>query len=279
MTLQRPVKWVEDRVEHFRATTHARESVHDFRIGADADGRIVAMTDAYATDLGGYNSPFGSAQLSSVMFIGPYKVEDGARRAARGRSPTRRRSAPTAATASPRSNFARERAGRPPRAPARPRPARAAAAEHAPPRGPAVDRRRSGAIYDSGDYARCLRMAAEAIGYERARAARPRPGARTGGWSASASPRSSSARATRARSSSPSAARASARTRASRCARTAPAASTSTRGVSAFGQGSETAFAQIVRRRAPASTTTPCACTPATPAPRRSTPAASRRAR
>ena len=34
MALRRPVKWVEDRDEHFRATTHGRESVHDYRIGA-----------------------------------------------------------------------------------------------------------------------------------------------------------------------------------------------------------------------------------------------------
>ncbi len=38
MTLRRPVKWIEDRAEHFRASTHGRESVHDYRIGADADG-------------------------------------------------------------------------------------------------------------------------------------------------------------------------------------------------------------------------------------------------
>jgi carbon-monoxide dehydrogenase large subunit len=53
MALRRPVKWSEDRAEHFRATTHARESVHDYRIAADAEGRILAMTDTYATDLGG----------------------------------------------------------------------------------------------------------------------------------------------------------------------------------------------------------------------------------
>ena len=74
--LRRPIKWSEDRLEHFRATTHARESVHNFRIAATADGQIVAMTNVYATDLGAYNCPFGSAQLSSVVFTGPYRVED-----------------------------------------------------------------------------------------------------------------------------------------------------------------------------------------------------------
>ena len=77
MALRRPVKWVEDRDEHFRATTHGRESVHDYRIGARSDGRILVMTDVYSNDLGGLNSPFGSSQLSSVVFNGPYKVDTG----------------------------------------------------------------------------------------------------------------------------------------------------------------------------------------------------------
>src|SRR5689334_333655 len=77
IALRRPVKWVEDRLEHFRATTHAREAAHEFTIGARADGRFVAMRDVYSTDLGAYNSPFGSAQLSSVVFTGPYDVPDG----------------------------------------------------------------------------------------------------------------------------------------------------------------------------------------------------------
>ena len=75
--LRRPVKWTEDRIEHFRASTHGRESVHEFRIGAAEDGRFVAMTNRYTTDLGGQNSPFGSAQLSSIVFSGPYRVEEG----------------------------------------------------------------------------------------------------------------------------------------------------------------------------------------------------------
>src|SRR5262249_7907893 len=75
--LGRPVKWVEDRVEHFRASTQGRAAIHDFRIGADADGRFVAISDRYATDLGAYNSPFGSSQLSSIVFTGPYRLEHG----------------------------------------------------------------------------------------------------------------------------------------------------------------------------------------------------------
>ncbi|HXY45540.1 MAG TPA: molybdopterin cofactor-binding domain-containing protein, partial [Acidimicrobiales bacterium] len=65
ISLNRPVRYVEDRNEHFRASTHARESVHDYAIAATADGRILAMRDVYTNDLGGLNSPVGSSQLST----------------------------------------------------------------------------------------------------------------------------------------------------------------------------------------------------------------------
>jgi aerobic carbon-monoxide dehydrogenase large subunit len=169
MALGRPVKWIEDRLEHFRATTHARQAVHDFRIGADGDGLIVAMEDVYATDLGAYNGPYGSAQLSSVTFTGPYRVADAS---------VERRVVMTSKTpvgayrgyGQPEVNFAREvlidrlarRLGKDPlelRAENMLRP------EDLPWRNP------SGASYDSGDYERCLRMAGEAIGYDDLRAA------------------------------------------------------------------------------------------------------------
>jgi carbon-monoxide dehydrogenase large subunit len=164
MDLRRPVKFIEDRVEHFRAATHGREAVHDFRIGADADGRFVAITDHYVTDLGGLNSPFGSAQLSSITFAGPYRVEDAF---------VERRVALTNKTpvgayrgyGQPEVNFARECLVD--------RLARRLGVD------PLELRLRnmlepgdlpwttpSGAVYDSGDYPRCLRMAAEAVDYE-----------------------------------------------------------------------------------------------------------------
>ncbi len=164
MKLQRPVKWVEDRVEFFRATTQAREAVHDVRLGADADGRIVGMTDAYAVDLGGYNSAFGSPQLSSVMFTGPYKVDD----ARTERRVVITNKAPVGAYrgyGQPESCFVRELlvdrlARRLGRDRVELRIQNMVRPEDMP------WQSSSGAIYDSGDYAQCLRMAAEAIGYE-----------------------------------------------------------------------------------------------------------------
>ncbi len=163
MALRRPVKWVEDRQEHFRASTHGREAIHDFRIGAQADGRIVAITDTYMTDLGGWNSAFGSAQLSSVVFTGPYKVRD---------AQVERRVVLTNKTpigayrgyGQPEVNFALEvlldrLARRLKLSPYAIRANNLLRPEDLPWRTP------SGAIYDSGDYLKTLTMAADAVDY------------------------------------------------------------------------------------------------------------------
>jgi carbon-monoxide dehydrogenase large subunit len=171
--LRRPVKWTEDRLEHFRASTHARESVHQARVGATADGRIVAMSDVYAVDLGGFNSPFGSPQLTSIMFTGPYHVES----VFTERRVTLTTKTPTGAYrgyGQPESSFVRERlidrlARRLGRDPLDLRLQNLVRPEDLPWKTP------TGATYDSGDYARCLRMAADAIGYDDLRAAGPGP--------------------------------------------------------------------------------------------------------
>ncbi len=166
---RRPVKWSEDRLEHFRASTHGRESVHDARIGASADGTFLALTNTYATDLGAVNSPFGSAQLTTITFTGPYRVSD----ATMERRVTITSKTPIGAYrgyGQPESNFVREvlidrlarRLGRDPldlRLQNMLRP------DELPFTNPA------GAVYDSGDYAQNLRMAADAVGYEELRRA------------------------------------------------------------------------------------------------------------
>lgn len=163
LSLRRPVKFVEDRNEHFRATTHGRESVHDYQIAARSDGRILAMSDVYTNDLGGLNSPFGSSQLSTVVFNGPYKVDDGF---------VERRIVVTNKTpigayrgyGQPEVNFAYERlmdklARRLGADPVELRAMNMVRPDEFPWVNPV------GARYDSGDYERCLRMAAEAAGW------------------------------------------------------------------------------------------------------------------
>src|SRR5258707_4947467 len=41
MRLNRPIKWIEDRLEHFFATTHERGQIHDAEIALSSDGRIL----------------------------------------------------------------------------------------------------------------------------------------------------------------------------------------------------------------------------------------------
>jgi aerobic carbon-monoxide dehydrogenase large subunit len=175
ISLRRPVKFTEDRNEHFRSTTHGRESVHDYQIAARADGRILAMSDIYTNDLGGLNSPFGSSQLSTVVFNGPYKVDDGF---------VERRIVVTNKTpigayrgyGQPEVNFAYERMMDQLARRLGADPVELRALNMVPPdEFPYLNA--VGAIYDSGDYERCLRMAAEAVGWaaHRDQGHQPRP--------------------------------------------------------------------------------------------------------
>ncbi|MDO8189306.1 xanthine dehydrogenase family protein molybdopterin-binding subunit [Conexibacter sp. JD483] len=53
--LNTPVKWIEDRSEHFLATTHGREQVHTIALAADADGRFLALRDQITHNCGAFN--------------------------------------------------------------------------------------------------------------------------------------------------------------------------------------------------------------------------------
>ncbi|MBS0252498.1 MAG: xanthine dehydrogenase family protein [Proteobacteria bacterium] len=242
MALRHPVKWVEDRMEHFRASTHGREAVHDFAVAAERTGRITALTNNYTTDLGGWNSSFGSAQLSSVVFTGPYKVAD----ARVKRSVAITNKTPIGAYrgyGQPEVNFALEvlvdRLAR--QLAIDPYDLRAMnmlKPTDLPWRVP------SGAIYDSGDYLQSLKIAADAVDYTGHRA-RPRT-ARADGRLVGVGLSSFVERTGYA----------SARFLANRGSQFGAHESVTLRanrsgsidlytGVSTFGQGSETAFAQI----------------------------------
>ena len=47
--LNRPIKWIEDRLEHFFATTQERGQTHDAEIALTADGRILGIKDVFFT--------------------------------------------------------------------------------------------------------------------------------------------------------------------------------------------------------------------------------------
>jgi carbon-monoxide dehydrogenase large subunit len=75
--LGRPVKWIEDRHEHFTASTHGRDHVHDARLALAADGRFVAIHSRLIANLGAHASNVGAgpALVSSTMLPGPYRFE------------------------------------------------------------------------------------------------------------------------------------------------------------------------------------------------------------
>ena len=75
MRLNRPVKWIEDRLEHFFATTHERGQIHDAEIAVDSQGRILGIKDVFLHDTGAYN-PYGLTVPinSQCTLLGPYVV-------------------------------------------------------------------------------------------------------------------------------------------------------------------------------------------------------------
>ncbi|EFC82781.1 xanthine dehydrogenase family protein molybdopterin-binding subunit [Parafrankia sp. EUN1f] len=62
--LGRPVGWVEDRAEHTVATVHGRDQHHDVEVGHDASGRILAIRDRMASDIGAYS--FTNAAVEAI---------------------------------------------------------------------------------------------------------------------------------------------------------------------------------------------------------------------
>ena len=73
--LGRPVKWIEDRREHFIGSNHERLMVHRIEVAATRDGRILAIKDRFLYDSGAY-CPYGpiNAQCAQAILPGPYKI-------------------------------------------------------------------------------------------------------------------------------------------------------------------------------------------------------------
>jgi carbon-monoxide dehydrogenase large subunit len=77
LRLGRPVKWVEDRAEHFVAANHAREQEHELEVAASADGRLLAFRDRAWCDQGAYVRTQGIVPqlLPALHLPGPYTWE------------------------------------------------------------------------------------------------------------------------------------------------------------------------------------------------------------
>lgn len=72
--LQRPVKWTEDRREHFISSAHERGQQQHIEVGFDDTGRILALDVTFWHDNGAY-TPYGiiCPIVTSTQLLGPYK--------------------------------------------------------------------------------------------------------------------------------------------------------------------------------------------------------------
>lgn len=71
--LGRPIKWAEDRSEHFTTTTHERDQHWEVELALDADGTLRGLRGTMLHDTGAY-LPWGiiSPYISSTTVPGPY---------------------------------------------------------------------------------------------------------------------------------------------------------------------------------------------------------------
>ena len=73
--LGRPVKWTEDRREHFISASQERGQLHETEVAVDAEGRILGLRDRLIHDSGAY-TPYGMVTpiITATQLPGPYKV-------------------------------------------------------------------------------------------------------------------------------------------------------------------------------------------------------------
>ena len=77
LRLGRPVKWIEDRVEHLSAINHSREQRYELALALDADGRFLGLRAEITNDMGAYLRTHGTVVpgLSAGMLPGPYEMD------------------------------------------------------------------------------------------------------------------------------------------------------------------------------------------------------------
>jgi CO/xanthine dehydrogenase Mo-binding subunit len=75
MRLGRPVKWTEDRQEHFTAVNQERGQVHEVEVGFDDEGKLHALDVDFIHDAGAY-TPYGIILpiITAGQVPGPYRV-------------------------------------------------------------------------------------------------------------------------------------------------------------------------------------------------------------
>jgi carbon-monoxide dehydrogenase large subunit len=73
--LRRPVKWIEDRWEHFVSAAQEREQVHTVEIAFSREGKLLALRDVFLHDQGAYaNNGLQVPNIAGTTVPGPYKI-------------------------------------------------------------------------------------------------------------------------------------------------------------------------------------------------------------
>ena len=77
MQLDRPVKYIEDRVENFVGASQERAQIHEIALAAKKDGTVLGLRDSFIHDTGAF-IPYGIAiaQVASTSIAGPYRIPD-----------------------------------------------------------------------------------------------------------------------------------------------------------------------------------------------------------
>lgn len=74
--LGRPVKWIGERSEDLKATTHGRAQIWDVEVAAKRDGTVLGLRATQYLDLGAYVGMFGTFQTVGVLLAqGCYKLK------------------------------------------------------------------------------------------------------------------------------------------------------------------------------------------------------------
>jgi carbon-monoxide dehydrogenase large subunit len=71
--LRRPVKWIEDRHEHFVSAAQEREQIHEVEIAFDREGRLLALRDVFTHDIGMYGALVAPV-ITGCTVPGPYRI-------------------------------------------------------------------------------------------------------------------------------------------------------------------------------------------------------------
>jgi len=78
LAVDHPVRWIEDRSEHFLAAIHCREHLYRMTAYADRRGRILGLDAELVVDAGAYamwpNGPFLETGMAARNLPGPYNI-------------------------------------------------------------------------------------------------------------------------------------------------------------------------------------------------------------